>query len=1014
MNLEDVQMSNDVLEHCLQHLSSEAAAQAVVTMHADVEWRLLSLEISPYGSEDEGETYANASSESLSTSMKELIRSSKKGIEDSIDFGITAYDHDVTSFAVGDTQLDRLERAALRAQGDSSEDSNAGDLESQGISAADVLGNVACRSIILTKSVPHSKWYQNASHSRAPQTLTSGNNLECLFGTPVKMGSELKISKQIKRPVPGGWPAVIVARAQTNTPTTMSDSLPTNSSRSWQNQYYGDGGYNQIVHDPPRIESINRDSNVHHNPAAGHPSESYDNLGQIDYYGHRDHSTRNDGGQGSGHYLWVSHARHTTRGVTVVLNTLLQIVTISRYTDYRLQIHINPNDLNAQIERGRYAISQLEQPPVASDQYIAASSSHSAHDVHRSLPQDGQGYHGHPPYHVAEAQQAPNSHTGHAGYDSHPQVDNMTHYSNLRPECGHYYPQLEQQEVVQSLPSDSLEHHDRSRFPAADGDQPVAGSSHSEFRPYPEAQWQVTADSRYSDLNLESMRQPPSSKERPPSDKIANKLYKGIRNIDSKLKKRASKQSVYVGDVFIPSGPSPSMGHVLSHMTPISLTGKTIEDVKVTASKAMITAVFQETLFPSADELTKIALTAMDTAIAEYSGETHAGLTQWKLRSEGRQHISRMKGELKQVYVDFQNVAEMSMLSAYGLALDLSKSKLEMMNLHTASIRYLLLNFYFADVLEHGASTDNELILIPFGHTAIRNSLEYIVSVKQYSRYLLLGQNGWETHLKHAIAFTATVGYWALEKSLAGWSATLEFATSASKLWLRLVLSSQPRKFRKINSYTNTPSPEFPWDEDMMVHVQPHRAPGFPVSGSGEDPDAALLDKVSETQGGHAVTMNVKQASPTGPAPAVKRICREKTGTEWEMVLDVVKFGHASRLITRRWTPHFQHANSMAKISKRSKSNRGWWWEHFVEHPGYTVKDPASTVSGKAKVMCARLYEQRIAHEQAIDEQQVHASQRDAPRDEVASSDLLPQAVTGMINKESFADVPRMRGMQRM
>ncbi|KAG1727642.1 ribonuclease H-like domain-containing protein [Suillus paluster] len=73
----------------------------------------------------------------------------------------------------------------------------------------------------------------------------------------------------------------------------------------------------------------------------------------------------------------------------------------------------------------------------------------------------------------------------------------------------------------------------------------------------------------------------------------------------------------------------------------------------------------------------------------------------------------------------------------------------------------------------------------------------------------------------------------------------------------------------------------------------------------------------------------------------------------------------------------------MAKISKRSKSNRGWWWDHFVEHPGYAVKDPASMVSRKAKVVCARLYEQRVAHEQAIDEQQVHAGQRDAPRDEV-------------------------------
>lgn len=35
--------------------------------------------------------------------------------------------------------------------------------------------------------------------------------------------------------------------------------------------------------------------------------------------------------------------------------------------------------------------------------------------------------------------------------------------------------------------------------------------------------------------------------------------------------------------------------------------------------------------------------------------------------------------------------------------------------------------------------------------------------------------------------------------------------------------------------------------------------------------------------------------SPTRPAPAVKRIRREKTGTEWQTVLDVVKFGEEQR-----------------------------------------------------------------------------------------------------------------------
>jgi len=72
----------------------------------------------------------------------------------------------------------------------------------------------------------------------------------------------------------------------------------------------------------------------------------------------------------------------------------------------------------------------------------------------------------------------------------------------------------------------------------------------------------------------------------------------------------------------------------------------------------------------------------------------------------------------------------------------------------------------------------------------------------------------------------------------------------------------------------------------------------------------------------------------------------------------------------------------MAKTGKRS--TRGWWWDHFVEHPGYATKDASSTTSGKAKVICASLYQQRIAHERILDEHQVQLGQRDAPRDDAA------------------------------
>ncbi|KAG1817606.1 uncharacterized protein BJ212DRAFT_1480165 [Suillus subaureus] len=196
----------------------------------------------------------------------------------------------------------------------------------------------------------------------------------------------------------------------------------------------------------------------------------------------------------------------------------------------------------------------------------------------------------------------------------------------------------------------------------------------------------------------------------------------------------------------MPKKSSLSVGWVPSPITtPIYLAPETLENAKAAASTAMVTAIFQKTLFPDANVLTQCASDTVDKVIAEYLGETHAGLTQWKLRSEGSQHMSRMKGKLKQVYINFQNVTKMSMLSAYGLAFEISKSKQEMMNLCIANIQYLLLNHNFEDVFEPTSVDDLELLLVPFGHAGLCNLLEYLTSVKQYSRYLLLNQDSWKS-----------------------------------------------------------------------------------------------------------------------------------------------------------------------------------------------------------------------------------------------------------------------------
>jgi hypothetical protein len=115
--------SEEIIERRLRRLSSEAAAQAAVTMHADVEWRrvcALATAWEIYASEehlkflhmvleDEGKTYASAAQEPLGTSIQELVTSHKDDIEERIDSGVAAYSEDVTSFAVGDAQLEYFE-----------------------------------------------------------------------------------------------------------------------------------------------------------------------------------------------------------------------------------------------------------------------------------------------------------------------------------------------------------------------------------------------------------------------------------------------------------------------------------------------------------------------------------------------------------------------------------------------------------------------------------------------------------------------------------------------------------------------------------------------------------------------------------------------------------------------------------------------------------------------------------------------------------------------------------------
>ena len=101
-------------------------AQAVIAKNADVEWRRQcalttaweihareeQLKFLTLVLEDQGETYANAASEHLDTTIGELIKCSERGLKNNIAYGVAAFSYDVDAFAIGDAQFDDLESVA--------------------------------------------------------------------------------------------------------------------------------------------------------------------------------------------------------------------------------------------------------------------------------------------------------------------------------------------------------------------------------------------------------------------------------------------------------------------------------------------------------------------------------------------------------------------------------------------------------------------------------------------------------------------------------------------------------------------------------------------------------------------------------------------------------------------------------------------------------------------------------------------------------------------------------------
>lgn len=120
--------NKDTFEDTLGRLSSQALAQAVITQHAEVEWRRLCALTTAWRIEAieqhsnllhmvlecEAEVYANAASESLDSSVKELVSCTTKGeLQDQKECTIAVFNDNASAFMGADADLDDIEEFAL-------------------------------------------------------------------------------------------------------------------------------------------------------------------------------------------------------------------------------------------------------------------------------------------------------------------------------------------------------------------------------------------------------------------------------------------------------------------------------------------------------------------------------------------------------------------------------------------------------------------------------------------------------------------------------------------------------------------------------------------------------------------------------------------------------------------------------------------------------------------------------------------------------------------------------------
>lgn len=228
--------------------------------------------------------------------------------------------------------------------------------------------------------------------------------------------------------------------------------------------------------------------------------------------------------------------------------------------------------------------------------------------------------------------------------------------------------------MFQPAMSNDISHGMSTLPPPSDTFHPTAPRSSNTFQPA------MSNDVYYF------MRSDDSNLPEAPSDpmpEVMTKVAKGTH----KTKCASTTRTKFLGSKYIPQISSLPTPPSLKFITP-----KFLCDLKVEAWTSMFKALFQENLFPSTNELSTITQNMLDTMVTRHSQTPshRLELTRWKSGSDTKNCIMTLKGVLKEIHGDFEEIALLTWVAAYHLSLDITRTRDEMYAAQVARLTTLL------------------------------------------------------------------------------------------------------------------------------------------------------------------------------------------------------------------------------------------------------------------------------------------------------------------------------------